>query len=237
MRKEMWTSIRPDLWQRGTLKEEHKGYRLKKALYGLKQAPRAWYNRIEAYFAKEGFEKCLCEHTLFIKSGGKGKLLIVSLYVDDLIFTGNDEDMFKSFKESMKKEFDMSDLGRMKYFLGVKVVQNLDGIFICQRMYAKEVLERFGMERSNPVNNPIVPGCKLSKSGSGAVNVDATEYKQLIGIGLISRYMEKPTEMHLQAAKDTKTHLHVLRSCECGVYFSVGFLVTSLYKAIALAIQ
>ena len=46
----------------------------------------------------------------------------MSLYVDDLIFTGNDEDMFKNFKESMKKEFDMSDLGRMKYFFGVKMV-------------------------------------------------------------------------------------------------------------------
>ncbi|KAJ8616926.1 hypothetical protein MRB53_013112 [Persea americana] len=144
-------------------------------------APRAWYSRIEAYFAAEGFEKCFCEHTLFIKSGDKGKMLIVSLYVDDLIFTGNDEDMFKSFKESMKKEFDMSDLGRMKYFLGVEVVQNSDGIFICQRKYAKEVLERFGMDRSNPVTNPIVPGCKLSKSGSGAVNVDATENPVLHG--------------------------------------------------------
>lgn len=55
--------------------EEHKVYRLKKALYGLKQAPRAWYNKIEAYFAKEGFEKCFYEHTLFIKFGDKGKLL------------------------------------------------------------------------------------------------------------------------------------------------------------------
>jgi hypothetical protein len=55
--------------------EEHKVYRLKKVLYGLKQAPRAWYNRIEAYFAKEGFEKCFCDHTLFINSGDKGKLL------------------------------------------------------------------------------------------------------------------------------------------------------------------
>ena len=136
--------------------------------------------------------------------------------MDDLIFTGNDEDMFKSFKESMKKEFDMSDLGRMKYFLGVEVVQNSDGIFICQRKYAKEVLERFCIEICNPVNNLIVTGCKLSKSGNGAASVDVTEYKQLVGsllyltatrpdlmyaVGLISRYMEKPTEMHLQAAK------------------------------------
>ena len=46
---------------------EQKVYKLKKELYGLKQAPRAWYNRIEAYFMKEGFKKCDYEHTLFIK--------------------------------------------------------------------------------------------------------------------------------------------------------------------------
>ncbi|GKV24493.1 hypothetical protein SLEP1_g34100 [Rubroshorea leprosula] len=48
---------------------EHKVYRLKKALYGLKQAPRAWYSRIDAYFLKEGFQKCPYEHTLYTKFG------------------------------------------------------------------------------------------------------------------------------------------------------------------------
>ena len=47
---------------------------------------------------KEGFEKCDYEHTLFIKTRKEGKVLIVSLYVDDLIFTGNDVLMFIEFK-------------------------------------------------------------------------------------------------------------------------------------------
>jgi len=143
--------------------EEHKVYRLKKALYGLKQASRAWYSRIETYFVKKGFERCDCEHTLFIKTGNEGTILIVSLYVDDLIFTGNSESLFVKFKNSMKLEFDMTDLGKMKYFLGVKVLQNFDGIYISQKKYAKDVLERFGMEKSNSVKNPIVPGVKLMK--------------------------------------------------------------------------
>ncbi|RVX17651.1 Retrovirus-related Pol polyprotein from transposon TNT 1-94 [Vitis vinifera] len=168
--------------------EEHKVYKLKKALYGLKQAPRAWYSRIEAYFIKEGFERCSCDHTLFIKTGDGGKILIVSLYVDDLIFTGNDESMFVKFKNSMKLEFDMTDLGKMKYFLGMEVLQNSEGIYISQRKYAKEVLERFGMEKSNSVKNPIVPGDRLTKN-EGGVKVDAT------------KFMASPTEMHLQAAK------------------------------------
>ena len=97
-------------------------YRLKKDLYGLKQAPRAWFSRIEAYFLKEGFHKCPYEHTLFVKIRDKGKLLIVYLYVDDLIFTRNDDVMFKEFKKSMMVEFEMFDLGMMHYFLGIEVV-------------------------------------------------------------------------------------------------------------------
>lgn len=99
---------------------------LKKALYGLKQAPRAWFSCIEAHFISEGFEKCYSEHTLFIKTNKGGKILIVSLYVDDLIFTGNDELMFAEFNNSMLREFDMTDLGRMRFFLGIEVLQRSD---------------------------------------------------------------------------------------------------------------
>ena len=105
-------------------------------MYGLKQAPRAWYNHIKAYFLKEGFEKCPYEHTLFIKKASHDtSLLLVCLYIDDLIFTGNDETLFSSFKYSMMKEFDMTDLGIMRYFLGLEVLQRADDIFICQRKY------------------------------------------------------------------------------------------------------
>ena len=99
----------------------HKVYKLKKALYGLKQAPRAWFSHIEAHFVNEGFERCHNEHTLFVKTIKGGKILILSLYVDDLIFTGNDESMFYEFKSSMMREFDMTDLGKIRYFLGFEV--------------------------------------------------------------------------------------------------------------------
>ena len=86
--------------------------------------PHAWYSQIETYFIKEGFKRCLYEHSLFIKVGEGGKLLFISLNVDDLIFTSNDEHMFVEFKNSMMHEFDMIDLGRMRYFLGIKVLQS-----------------------------------------------------------------------------------------------------------------
>lgn len=189
---------------------DNKVYKLKKALYGLKQAPRAWYSKIEAYFCQQKFEKCSHEHTLFVKHT-KGKILIVSLYVDDLIFTGNCEELFEDFKCSMKKNFAMSDLGKMRYFLGVEVTQNAKGIFIHQQKYANEILSKFGMEDCNFVCNPIVPGIKLSKDETGKC-IDATKFKQIIGslmyllataysVCLIARYMERPTEMHQACVK------------------------------------
>ncbi|RDY07028.1 hypothetical protein CR513_08904, partial [Mucuna pruriens] len=98
--------------------EEDKVYRLKKALYGLKQASRAWYNKIDAYFVNNDFDTCLCEHTLFTKSKEK----------DDLIYTGNDWSMCDEFRRSMMSEFNMSDLGMMRYFLGVEMMQSSNGI-------------------------------------------------------------------------------------------------------------
>jgi hypothetical protein len=115
--------------------DSRKVYKLKKALYGLKQAPRAWYSKIEAYFASHGFQKCPAEHTLFVKAEDKD-ILIVSVYVDDLIVTGSNGFQINEFKQSMMKQFAMSDLGKMKYFLGVEVSQTEDGIFIHQSKYA-----------------------------------------------------------------------------------------------------
>lgn len=122
---------------------EKKVYRLKKALYGLKQTSRAWYSHINAYFSKASFKKCPYEHTLYIKSEISWKLLIVCLYVDDLIYTGNDQAIIDDFKQSMMVEFEMTDLGMMRYFLGIEVVQSEAGIFITQKKYALEIWKDF----------------------------------------------------------------------------------------------
>nr|GEY79687.1 retrovirus-related Pol polyprotein from transposon TNT 1-94 [Tanacetum cinerariifolium] len=136
---------------------------------------------IEGYFIQEGFKKSNYDHTMFTKKDGKG-LLIVSLYVDDLIYVGNDALLCERFKKSMQQEFEMTDLGMMRFFLGIEIQQSSKGIHLCQRKYAKEVLERFGMWNCNPVKNPIVPGTVLTKEGEGK-EVDAA------------------LEEHMQAAK------------------------------------
>ena len=213
---------------------EHKVYKLQKALYGLKQAPRAWFSRIEAHFLNEGFKKCPNEQTLFTKRSDEGKWLIVSIYVDDLIYTSEDEGMMTEFKKSMMKAFDMTDLGKMRFFLGIEVLQKPTGIFICQRRYANDVLKRFGMSECKPVSSPIVSGFKIGRDVNG-VAVDDTFYKQIVGslmyltatrpdimfsVSLISRYMSKPTELHLQAAKRILRYLRGTTSH--GIFYKKG---------------
>ena len=70
------------------------------------QAPQVWYNNIESYFAQM-FERCFCERTSFTKTEQGRRFLVVSLYVNNLTFTGNDEPMFERFKDSMKQKFDV----------------------------------------------------------------------------------------------------------------------------------
>ena len=220
------------------LGNKHKVYKLNKALYGLKQAPRDWYNRIETYFLKEGFQKYCYEHTLFIKIEDGGKMLIVCLYVNDLIYTGNNTTMFGSFKKSMMVEFEMSDLGMMHYFLSIEVMQSSIGIFLSQKKYVQKILDKFQMKDCNPVNTPSEFGMKLNKDNGGK-KVDDTLYKQIVGSlmyltairpdimhaeSVISRYMECPTEIHLLAAKRIFWYLQGTK--EFGLFYKNGEVIS-----------
>lgn len=80
----------------------------------------------------------------------------------------------------MKREFDMTNLGKMRFFLGIKVLQRSDGIFIWQQKYATKVLSRFGMMECMPDYNPIVLGQKIDRDKDG-IKMDATQLKQMVG--------------------------------------------------------
>jgi len=110
--------------------EEEKVYRLKKALYGLKQAPRVWYFKIDSYFQENGFERSMNEPTLYFKGEGENDFVVVYLYVDDMIYMGSSESAVVESKACMVNKFEMSGLGLLHYFLGLKVKQGANGIFI-----------------------------------------------------------------------------------------------------------
>ena len=117
-------------------------YRLSKALYGLKQAPRAWYERLQDFLIKKGFTIGKVDTTLFTKKLD-GHIFICQVYVDDIIFGSSNEESCKDFGEFMSKEFKMSMIGELTFFLGFQVKQMREGIFISQEKYTKDLLKKF----------------------------------------------------------------------------------------------
>lgn len=121
-------------------------FRLHKALYDLKQAPRAWYSRIDEFFQQESFKRSDNDHALYTKES-HGKILVVCIYVDDLIVTGDDENMVEEFKTTMKNEFKMSDLGLLNYFLGMEIKQSDIWNITISRVLCKEVVKEISHGR------------------------------------------------------------------------------------------
>ena len=87
---------------------------MKKALYGLKQAPWAWYSQIDSYLTENELHRSESEPNLYTRVDEQGKMLIVFLYIYNLIFTGDFD--IEEFKAVMESEFEMTDLGLMKFF-------------------------------------------------------------------------------------------------------------------------
>ncbi|GAU26945.1 hypothetical protein TSUD_06170, partial [Trifolium subterraneum] len=106
------------------------------------------------------------------------------LYVDDLIFTGNDQKLFDKFKLSMEKNFAMTDLGRMRYFLGVEVRQDNHGNNLKRDENGKA---------NNATNYKQMVGCLMYLL---ATRPDLAFY-----VCLVARYMERPTKIHVAAVK------------------------------------
>ncbi|MCO5559659.1 hypothetical protein L7F22_013260 [Adiantum nelumboides] len=118
--------------------------RLKKALYGLKQAPRAWCEKITRFLKKIGFKQSTADHSLFLKHVD-GEIVVIVIYVDDLILTGSHDEQILDVKNSLLREFNMKDLGELRYFLGIEIVDTLSGIWMIQRQYALDMLENQGL--------------------------------------------------------------------------------------------
>ncbi|BBH02251.1 transposable element gene [Prunus dulcis] len=117
--------------------------RLRKALYGLKQSPRAWFGRFTMAMKNNGFKQCNSDHTLFLKHR-KGKVTALIIYVDDMIITGNDKQEISQLQDYLATEFEMKDLGGLKYFLGIEVARSQQGIFLSQRKYVLDLLTDTG---------------------------------------------------------------------------------------------
>ncbi|KAH9659075.1 hypothetical protein KPL70_023730 [Citrus sinensis] len=186
--------------------------KLKKSLYGLKQSPRAWFGKFTKAMVHFGYNQSNSDHTLFIKKR-QGKIIALIVYVDDMVVIGNDEEETKALQKYLSREFEMKDLGALKYFLGIEVSRSKGGIFLSQRKYALDLLHETGMTACQPIDTPIEEGLKFCIT-SDQVPVDKGRYQRLIGrlmylsdtrpdlayaLSVVSQFMHNPGEQHMKA--------------------------------------
>ncbi|KAK4359715.1 hypothetical protein RND71_021944 [Anisodus tanguticus] len=152
---------------------------LKKSLYGLKQSPRAWYTRFADFISSTGFTHSRSDNSLFIYRRGSS-LAYILLYVDDIILTASSDALLQSIMAMLSSEFAMKDLGPLSYFLGIVVKHYSDGLFLSQRKYAAEIIERAGMSSCKSTSISVDAKPKNSVT-AGAPYEDPTRYRSLAG--------------------------------------------------------
>lgn len=150
-------------------------WKLEKSLYGLKQAPRAWNGRFSSFVERLGFIKSSSDNSLFVYSKGEDQAYLL-LYVDDILLTASSPALRQLITTMLKKEFEMSDDGKLKYFLGIKIDYNADGMLLSQCAYAKDILTLASMQNCNPVSNPVDLKSELSQDSGDKVD-DPTLYR------------------------------------------------------------
>ena len=183
--------------------------RLQKALYGLKQAPRAWYQELRGYLLSLGFINAVSDASLFIYRHGLTTLYLL-VYVDDIIVTGNTPSSVDNLIRILSNKFSLKDLGTLNYFLGVEVLPSPDGIFLSQRKYIMDVLQKVGMDGTKGVSTPMSASVPLQRDGS-TMFPSPTDYRALVGslqylsltrpdvtysVNKLSQFMHRPTSAH-----------------------------------------
>ncbi|RVW34515.1 Retrovirus-related Pol polyprotein from transposon RE1 [Vitis vinifera] len=154
--------------------------KLQKSLYGLKQSPRAWFDRFTKAVLKLGYKQGQANHTLFVKKSHAGKMAILIVYVDDIILSGNDMEELQKLKKYLSEEFEVKDLGNLKYFLGMEVARSRKGIVVSQRKYILDLLKETGMLGCKPIDTPMDSQKKLGIEKE-STPVDKGRYQRLVG--------------------------------------------------------
>ena len=215
--------------------------KLQRSLYGLKQAGRMWYNRLTEYLLKQGYNNdpiCLC---VFIKRY-QSQFVIIAVYVDDLNIIGTSEELQKA-ANCLKFEFEMKDLGRTRFCLGLQIEHLKDGIFMHQSTYISKILKRFYMDKAHPlstlmvvrsletIKDPFRPKGNDEEllcpevpylSAIGALMYLASHTRPNISfvVNLLARYSSSPTRRHWTGVKQIFRYLR--GTMDMGLYYSLS---------------
>lgn len=129
------------------------------------------------------------------------------VYVDDIVVIGNDEVEIARIKNALSREFEIKDLGSLRYFLGIEVARSTQGIFLSQRKYVLNLLKEARMAGCKPCFTPIKANHRLKEDASERL-INVGRYQRLIGhliylflthpdvtyvMSVISQFMHAPT--------------------------------------------
>ena len=191
--------------------------RLKKSIYGLKQSPRCWNLALDSKWKEIGLSQSSHDPCIYYKSE-KGNMLVVCVYVDDIILAGQQEGSIQQVKAALASAFDIKDLGRLNYFLEIKIEQKSgNSIWIGQPAYIEKLLTTHGMQNCKPVKTPVSIGNKLVKANKEDEPVNQRQYQSAVGslmylavstrtdisyaVSSLARFSCKPTNEHWTALK------------------------------------
>nr|GEW58439.1 ribonuclease H-like domain, reverse transcriptase, RNA-dependent DNA polymerase [Tanacetum cinerariifolium] len=172
------------------------------------------YDEVFAPVARIKAIRGIIDKTLFIKKD-KGDLLLVKVYVDDIIFGSTEKSLCTEFEGLIYKKFQISSMGELNFFLGLRVMQRDDGIFISQDKYVADILKKFDFSLLKIASTPIETNKALLKDEE-AEDVDVHLYKSMIGsmmyltafrpdiivaVCACVRFQVTPKVLHLHAVK------------------------------------
>ena len=159
--------------------ESNKICHLRHALYSLKQAPRAWFAKFSSTISRLGYMVSHYDSALFLRCTNKGTILLL-LYVDDTIITGDDLSGIQELKDFLSQQFEMKDLRHLSYFLGLEITHSTNGLYITQAKYAFELLSRSRLTDSKTVDTPVELNTHLTPIGGKPLS-NASLYRRLVG--------------------------------------------------------
>ena len=169
-----------------------------------------WYSKVNQFFSNSGFQRSINEPMVYKKVNENSEVLLLSLYVDDIIYS-----MLMEFKQNMMNTFEMTDLGPFQYFLGLEVRQNYGHVHVGQKRYAEELLKRAGMLNCKTLSTPVNINEKLQLNDNSG-SVDERRYRKIVGgllylthtildlmfaVSSVTRYMHCPSKHHMGAVK------------------------------------
>ncbi|RVW40786.1 Retrovirus-related Pol polyprotein from transposon RE1 [Vitis vinifera] len=124
--------------------------RLRRSLYGLKQSSRAWFSRFSSVVQEFDMFRSTADHSVFYHHNSSRQCIYLVVYVDDIVITGSDQNSIQKLKQHLFTHFQTKDLGKLKYFLGIEIVQSSSGVVLSQRKYALDILKKLGEPLGDP---------------------------------------------------------------------------------------